>query len=571
MSDRVLDPPAVDAADPDTLGTKPSYRPPVAPRSLGPLIRGWRLLTSMRTALILLFLLALGVVPGSLLPQRSLNPTKVAGYLAAHPTVGPVLDKLSAFNVFGAPWFAAIYILLFVSLIGCLTPRIRLHLKALAAPPPRAPRHLSRLRASTRWESGSPVAEFTTHTAAALRRSHWRVRIGDEPDGVQTISAEKGYLRETGNLIFHVALTVLLVAVAIGKLWGYTGSILVSEGQGFCNTVQQYDSYRPGQLVKPSSIAPFCMTLNKFSATYDSNGTASSFRGAISYGLGTGPRDKSDVLQVNHPLRLEGVRLYLLGHGFSPTFRVTPKGGKPVDESAPFLPMDSAFTSQGVVEMPDLLPSTQLAIEGIFAPTGVIRGDGTLSSLWPAADRPAVAVFFDEGNLGVDTGKPHSVYSIDPEQFATGALKRVGKATLQVGQSHTLPDGTTVTFTGYKQWASLQVSRDPSQDVVLGAAAAILLGLLSSMRVRRRRVWLRAAPGGGPADPGFGRRRSVIAMGGLSRTDAAGFAREFETLAGRLAANAEFPPADAGGKVERPPDDAGGRAESSPADAGGKD
>ena len=87
--------------------------------------RWWRQLTSMRTALVLLFLLAIAAVPSTILPQRSLNPVKVEEYFAGHPKLAPFLDRLSAFDVFSSPWFAAIYLLLFVSLIGCLVPRIR--------------------------------------------------------------------------------------------------------------------------------------------------------------------------------------------------------------------------------------------------------------------------------------------------------------------------------------------------------------------------------------------------------------------------------------------------------------
>src|SRR5205085_3627801 len=82
----------------------------------------WRALTSMSTALALLFLLAFGAVPGALLPQRSLNEAKVAQYVAEHPRIGPWLDRLQAFEVFSSVWFTAIYVLLFVSLVGCLVP-----------------------------------------------------------------------------------------------------------------------------------------------------------------------------------------------------------------------------------------------------------------------------------------------------------------------------------------------------------------------------------------------------------------------------------------------------------------
>lgn len=99
----------------------------------------WRALTSMGTALVLLFLLALGAMPGALLPQRSLNAGKVTDYLAAHPKIGPILDKLQAFNVFGSFWFTAIYTLLFVSLLGCLTPRMIEHARSMRATPVPAP------------------------------------------------------------------------------------------------------------------------------------------------------------------------------------------------------------------------------------------------------------------------------------------------------------------------------------------------------------------------------------------------------------------------------------------------
>ena len=87
----------------------------------------WRQLTSMRTALILLFLLALASVPGSLFPQRGTSPLKVSQYLRDHPKLGPFLDSIHMFDVFASPWFAAIYLLLFVSMAGCVLPLARVH------------------------------------------------------------------------------------------------------------------------------------------------------------------------------------------------------------------------------------------------------------------------------------------------------------------------------------------------------------------------------------------------------------------------------------------------------------
>src|SRR3954467_10283506 len=114
----------------------------------------WTQLTSMRTALVLLFALALAAIPGSLIPQRKGSPIRVSDFLTQHPTLGPIYDKLGLFHVFTSPWFSAIYLLLFVSLVGCIVPRVGVYLRALRAQPPRTPRNLSRLPAYASAEGG---------------------------------------------------------------------------------------------------------------------------------------------------------------------------------------------------------------------------------------------------------------------------------------------------------------------------------------------------------------------------------------------------------------------------------
>ena len=189
----------------------------------------WRNLTSMRTALFLLLLLSVAAVPGSIFPQRTIDPGRVGDYLVDNPTTGPWLDRLGFFNVYTSPWFSAIYLLLLVSLIGCIIPRSRLHWHAIRSRPPRAPARLDRLAAHTTFTYAVPPAEALAAASTALRRRRYRVHSHDE----SSVSAEVGFLRETGNLLFHVAICVVIVGVAVGHLFGWRGDVIVTEGETF--------------------------------------------------------------------------------------------------------------------------------------------------------------------------------------------------------------------------------------------------------------------------------------------------------------------------------------------------
>jgi cytochrome c biogenesis protein len=486
---------------------------------------GWRQLTSMRTALILLFLLALASVPGSVLPQEGIDPQAVQQYYTAHPSLAPLLGRLGLFNVFGAPWFAAVYLLLFLSLAGCVLPRAFRLAGSIRQPPPRAPRHLRRLPLAARHEtSASPAAVLGT-AARLLRGKRFRVRSGDG-----WVSAEKGYLREAGNLLFHLALLGVLAAVAAGGMLGYKANRLLVEGDSFANTVTDLDVFHPGRAVSAASLQPFSITLRRFRASYipsgPQRGEPADFDAFLSYSARPGARARSYDLRVNHPLVVDGVRVFLIGHGYAPVFRVTDGSGHVrFDGPVPFIAVEaSGFTSEGVIKVPDARPQ-QLGFAGVFLPTAV-DVNGKLSSAFPAPLRPAVSLVSYAGDLGMDSGPPQSVY-----QLSTSHMHRLAVAPrpLAPGQSIRLPHGYgTLTFTGYRQWISLAITYDPGTTPALIASLTALAGLLLSFFVRRRRVFVRAA-----AEPGGS---TVVELGGLARTDSTGaFGAEFAGLARELA------------------------------------
>ncbi|WNG88379.1 cytochrome c biogenesis protein ResB [Mycobacterium sp. ITM-2016-00317] len=499
----------------------------------------WRTLTSMGTALVLLFLLALAAIPGALLPQRSLNESKVDEYIADRPTLGPLLDRVQAFDVFSSYWFTAIYVLLFISLVGCLTPRMVEHVRSLRAVPVPAPRNLARLPKHHSAEvPGTDVGAATAAIDSRLRG--WRRTVRRDGDTAE-ISAEKGYLREFGNIVFHFSLLGLLVAIAAGKLFSYEGNVIVvaNGGPGFCSaSPAAFDSFRAGNTVDGTSLYPMCVRVNDFKATYLENGQAVGFQADIEYQAGddldTGTW-RPYLLKVNEPLRVGGDRVYLQGHGYAPTFTVTFPDGQTRTQTLQWRPDDQiTFLSSGAMRFDppggtytdDLeRRRNQLAIQGLFAPTAQL--DGTLlSSRFPEMNDPAVAIDIYRGDTGLDTGRPQSLFTLDPRMIDQGRLSKAARVNLRAGEDTRLDDGTVVRFDGAVPFVNLQVSHDPAQIWVLVFSMTMMGGLLVSLIIRRRRVWVRLTPG--PAGT------VNVELGGLARTDNSGWGEEFERLTARL-------------------------------------
>ena len=435
----------------------------------------WRQLTSMRTALILLLLLAVAAIPGSLFPQRSQNPIQVKQFFAENPETAIWLDRLSLFNVFSSPWFSAIYLLLFISLIGCVLPRSIEHLKAIGAKPPLTPKYLDRMEFYTEIKKIDldKVEKF-------LRKKHFRIRRDEN-----SISAEKGYARETGNLLFHLSLVLILLAVGIGSLLGSRGDAIVNVGDRFINTPTSYDILSFGKYQAEDSLSPFSLTVTDFKAEYDPVTNA-----AIDYELTVltanpaGSKEIKKIIKVNQPLAYGSTKIYLQANGYSPIVIVRDKSGKIIfDGPTPFLPQDANLSSIGAIKIPDMDP--QIGFVGSFLPTAdrdPIRGG---FSSYPEVLDPRLLVSIWKGDLGLNTGIPQSVYRID-----TSKMERIGLKALVLNESYDFGEGS-ITFTGWKSWVNLQIVNDPGKGFALAGAILAILGLLISLFTRQRRIWVK--------------------------------------------------------------------------------
>ena len=435
----------------------------------------WRQLTSMRTALILLLLLGIAAIPGSLFPQRSQNPIQVKQYFSDNPTLAIWLDRFSLFNVYSSPWFSAIYLLLFISLIGCVLPRSIGHLKAIGAVPTITPKYLDRMEHFTEIKKVD-----LDLVEAKLRKMRFRIRRDSN-----SISAEKGYARESGNLLFHLSLVLILIAVGVGSLFGSKGDAIVNVGDRFINTPTSYDILGFGKYQAEDSLPPFALTIKDFKAEYDPATNAPlDYTLTVLTSNPAGSKEKTEIIKVNKPLTYGSTKIFLQANGHSPIVIVKDKSGKVIfDGPTPFLPQDTNLSSIGAIKIPDMQP--QIGFVSSFLPTAdrdPVRGG---FSSYPEVLDPRLLISVWKGDLGLNTGVPQSVYRID-----TSRMERIGLKALVLNESYDFGEGS-ITFTGWKSWVNLQIINDPGKGYALVGAILAISGLLISLFTRQRRIWIK--------------------------------------------------------------------------------
>lgn len=390
----------------------------------------WRQLTSMRNALILLLLLGLASIPGSIFPQRTQSPLKVREYFEANPSSAKLMDKFYLFDVYGSPWFSAIYILLFISLIGCVIPRS--------------------------WHYFKEVVSY-----------RGRVR-------------EEGFLHESGNLLFHLSLIMILLGIASSSVFGMRGESIINVGERFVNTPTSYDNLATGRFFSYKNFPPFVIQVTSFDAKYDSS-TGAPLDYTLTANVGENIDSKSEkrVIKVNAPLTFGSTRVYLQANGYSPLVTVRDKSGMVKFEGpVPFLPQDANLSSIGAIKVPDMSP--QIGFVASLLPTAArdeIRGG---YSSYPELLDPRLLFSIWRGDLKMDSGVPQSVYRID-----TSKMERIGLEALKIGESYSFDEGS-ITFNGVLPWVNLQIVKDPGKQYALIGSILAISGLMLSLFAPRR-------------------------------------------------------------------------------------
>ena len=486
----------------------------------------WRTLRSMRTALILLLLLALASVVGSLIPQIPNSPERAASFQIAHPLLGAFYRRAGLFDVFGSWWFALIATMLFVSLVACLLPRTRAHVRALRQPP----LQVRELDAMPRFEErrvGATPERAVEIARKILRRRLFRVSGAD--GGTPSLAAEKGIARELGSLVFHWAFLLILIGVMVGKGTGFSGRAAIVEGQTWTDAQANYDgAVRTGRFFSGDHTG-IQIRLVDFEDTFRETGQPMDFVSRVELADADGdPLGSADV-RVNHPAEAEGLRIFQFGYGWAPVITIA-DGTRTLFDGPVIFTQDAApegvgqlaMPWHGVVKLPSLDPQVGLEVvlwPDIRAYLQLVQG-GPPVAMTEVRD-PFITVQAYRGSL------------TDPSLsgLETATMQRWNDVLVGRGQTKVLgEDGAggelRVSFPELRQYSVLQVSRDRGVWIVLTAAILLLLGLLPALYTSRRKIWVRAERDGAGA---------LLRIGGLALQRKAQFEEEFAKVVDELA------------------------------------
>lgn len=467
----------------------------------------------MRTALILLLVLALASSVGSFFPQRPVNAGGVADWIDRNPGWAPLAEALGLFDVYGSWWFMTVYALLVVSLVGCLVPRYRAVVRAIQAQPkPRG--SLAGVGPSHAGVVALAPERALAGAERVLRRRRFRIA---RQDG--RVFGEKGHVREAGSLVFHTAFLVLIVGISVGKGFGFTGQVGVVEGDAFTDTHVAYDSISEGRFFGEGHRG-FRLALDAFDVSFHANGVPREFASRVR--VYEGERlVRREAIRVNEPLTYRGVRVYQLGWGWAPRVRVEQDGRVLHDAPVIFLQDRRSGVFRGVVKAPGARPS-QLGLEMFFFNDLDVTDDDVPFNRSQLARNPVL--FYQEyrGDLLLD--RPQSVYELDPRGLSPGA-----SGVIRRGEDASLPDGMRISFPSLRQYSVFQVGSDPGLVVVLAAATMILVGLIPALYSSRRRVWV-SVSGAGAEIPARGGSAARLEVAGQALQRKAAFEEEFTEL-----------------------------------------
>ncbi len=296
------------------------------------------------------------------------------------------------------------------------------------------------------------------------------------------------------------------------------------EGDGFSNTLTQYDDFKSGNLFDAAhDLAPFSFSLKDFHGTYEATGpnrgTPRVYEAKVTYSEGADGAEKSKTIEVNKPLDIDGSKVYLVSHGYAPILTVKDAKGDVVMDKpgGGLLPLDANVTSSGAVKVMDGYRnakgrrSSSASTPSSCRDVPAARAAAMLST-FPALINPMLALSAYHGDLGVRRGHPaERLPARREEPEGVQGLRRQAVQAAARGRRHHDPPER-------RRFGHLQ--RRPGVGRLPGHAAA--RQRLGARRCRHRHP----GPGRFPVHPAApGRVRAVRGADGVTVVEMAGLGR----------------------------------------------
>ena len=517
----------------------------------------WRLLTSVRMAVLFIATLAAFGLMGVLIPQV---PEAMRGNSAAisvwldheRGTFGPLTDpmyRFGLFEVFHAKWFLAALGLLVLNITTCTFNRWSPTFRNVFRPPRRVP--------DTFFERAHNRVAFapldTTTLERTLRRLRFRVRTDVEQDATY-VFADRYPWTQLSTFVSHLALILFISGGLITHLTGFTSNIFAGEG----TTTPVFAVSNPNQLQ---------VRVDEAVGKFGDKGNALDFRTHLTI-FRNGQEVKSGYTTVNDPLKYSGYRFHqvaFLPTGAQLVIRDVTTGNTVFDETFPLedttaAPAVTVSDASGNVLLSDVLAPTDFLDT---ASGGLVTIPGTDRVVWAGlttqADREWRLVAFDpkaapgasnqlrlaEGASGAIggltlhfdrvTSVPSAVGLDTPgstkpllAELSTGAdgtpalvLVSPDQPAISLASGQATPSGNyEYTFVAQRNFAGISVKRDAGAWFIWVATAMLVGGLAITFYLPRRRLWLKLTERG----------TQVAALAEKS----GGFKKDMRILAARL-------------------------------------
>jgi cytochrome c biogenesis protein len=358
-----------------------------------------------------------------------------------------ILERVGVFNVFGSWWFSLSLILLLVSIVICTIDRT-----------PRLWRESADLRVVQPDVYFDPTLPDRAATngigeaalAAVLSRNRFRVRRA-AVDGTVYLYGDRHQYTKLATLFTHLGLILFLVAAAVTSRLGFEAPLVVAAGD--TSTVQSIGT--PGLLVVKN---------NGFEAPLLPSGGFADFTTDLSV-YRDGAEIARKTIRVNDPLSVAGFTFHQNGFGPAPDVVIRDGAG--------------GILWSGPVSLTD-------AAEG--RPYGTMGVPGRDFGLQFVLDRA-------EGASATLLVLPYRVTGQNADGSAD--VQNAPPFLVDAGQVATAPGlGFTVELRSVGAYSLLIAKQDPGQGIVWAAFGSLMVGLLITFYLPRRRVWTRLSPDG---------------------------------------------------------------------------